>query len=278
MYNIYKRYENYLKQTFKYYNEKYDILINNTYTILTDPYKFINVYFLHYYNKITNKKDIDKKYQNSNFIAFLEVTDIAKLGLNINERIDLVPEEKLTENINKHLSTNIVDDLFPEKNITYNIPRYYMSKVALIKIPYYSKIYEKENGKFKSDIFNVKKIIDVREYFNSLNDENKLELIKKYYYVIRFIENPSNEMQLEAVRQNEWAFICIKNPTDEVKLEAIKKYPYIIENIKNPSYEMQMEAVKRNGNAIRYIKNPSYEIQMEAVKQNKNAIKHIKKS
>ena len=112
---------------------------------------------------------------------------------------------------------------------------------------------------------NLKDLEEYKKYVAS--EEEQIESVKAYSFLVKYINNPSEKVQLEAVKQNPIIIEYIHNPSEEVQLEAIRQNPFIIEYIHNPSEKVQLEAIKQNVYAIKEIKNPTDKILQEVLKR-----------
>lgn len=132
---------------------------------------------------------------------------------------------------------------------------------------------------------------DYINIINKLSDNEKIDFLNFYPFLITFINNPSidmiktviysndrtiirniediitNELKFEIIREDPLLLRYFNNLSDSLIDYAISLEPMAIEFIKDPSYEIKLKAVKHNGNAIQFIKNPEIELQLEAVKE-----------
>lgn len=126
----------------------------------------------------------------------------------------------------------------------------------------------------------VEDIIDIRIWFNLLNDNSKAELMKINPRFITLHQNPTTEMYLDALRRDPTLIINIKNQTDEMGKIVMERDVTLFRRIKNPSLDIILTYVRyaapHNVHVLNEIKNPNLLIIATAVICNPRIINYIK--
>ena len=84
--------------------------------------------------------------------------------------------------------------------------------------------------------------------YNSLSEEEQIDIVSKNGNYIKYINNPCLEVQLAAVMQYGVSIKYINNPCLEVQLVAVNENGHCIILIKDPGYEVQLSAIQNNLN------------------------------
>lgn len=115
----------------------------------------------------------------------------------------------------------------------------------------------------------LKKLKEYEIYVSTYvtTEEEQINSVKGYPFLVKYLNNPSERVLLEAVKESPFAIEDIDNPSEKVQLEAIKLNPYVIRSIHNPSEKVQLEAIKQDIHTIKSIKNPTEKIIQEVLKQ-----------
>lgn len=144
-----------------------------------------------------------------------------------------------------------------------------------------------KSGKIKSygDLYHanecyVEDIIDIRVWFNLLNDNSKEELMKINPRFVILHQNPTTEMYLDALRRDPMIITRIKNQTDEMGKIITERDPTLFIHIKNPNLDTILNYVRyaapHNVNVLNDIKNPNLLIIATAVICNPRIIDRVK--
>ena len=103
----------------------------------------------------------------------------------------------------------------------------YGENIAQISLPDDTLIYLEEN-KIKVNKLILENILNKNTYFDNLDIQNQLKLIKKDGYLIKYITNPDKSVQVEAVKQNGYSIYHNVNPDQSFQLEAFKQNSILI--------------------------------------------------